>query len=148
MSELRPPVEQFGIVQAVRSQVDAFTNATGVACTVEAVDRHSTELPSDVETALLRVTQEALTNVRKHARATHVFISLEVDEELIRLQIHDNGAGFEATADASRLVQLGHYGLANLHEWVEMAGGQFTVNSSLGQGTTVTVTVEPVPEPA
>src|SRR6266542_4051009 len=113
-----------------------------------AVDRHSTELPSDVETALLRVTQEALTNVRKHARATHVFISLEVDEELIRLQIHDNGAGFEATADASRLVQLGHYGLANLHEWVEMAGGQFTVNSSLGQGTTVTVTVEPVPEPA
>src|SRR6266545_1584512 len=148
MSELRPPVEQFGIVQAVRSQVDAFTNATGVACTVEAVDRHSTELPSDVETALVRVTQEALTNVRKHARATHVFISLEVDEELIRLQIHDNGRGFEATADASKLVQLGHYGLANLHEWVEMAGGQFTVSSSLGQGTTVTVTVEPVPEPA
>ncbi len=148
MSELRPPVEQFGIVQAVRSQVDAFTNATGVACTVEAVDRHSTELPSDVETALVRVTQEALTNVRKHARATHVFISLEVDEELIRLQIHDNGTGFEATADASKLVQLGHYGLANLHEWVEMAGGQFTVSSSLGQGTTVTVTVEPVPEPA
>ncbi len=148
MSELRPPVEQFGIVQAVRSQVDAFTNATGVACTVEAVDRHSAELPSDVETALVRVTQEALTNVRKHARATHVFISLEVDEELIRLQIHDNGAGFEATADASKLVQLGHYGLANLHEWVEMAGGQFTVSSSLGQGTTVTVTVEPVPEPA
>src|SRR6266496_4523573 len=65
MSELRPPVEQFGIVQAVRSQGDAFTRATGMACTVEAVDRHSTELPSDVETALLRVTQEALTNVRK-----------------------------------------------------------------------------------
>ncbi|HZD74081.1 MAG TPA: sensor histidine kinase [Actinomycetota bacterium] len=148
MSELRPPVEQFGIVQAIRSQVDAFTNATGVPCTVEAIDRYGAELPSDVETALLRVTQEALTNVRKHARATHVFISLEVDEELIRLQIHDNGAGFEATADASRLVQLGRYGLANLHEWVEMAGGQFSVSSSLGHGTTVTAIIEPVPQPA
>jgi len=148
MSELRPPVEQFGIVQAVRSQVDAFTSATGMTCTVEAIDHYSAELPSDVETALLRVTQEALTNVRKHARATQVFVSLEVDEELIRLQIHDNGAGFEATADASRLVQLGHYGLANLHEWVEMAGGQFTVHSALGHGTTVTATVEPVAQPA
>ena len=148
MSELRPPVEQFGIVQAVRSQVDAFTSATGLTCTVEAIDGYSAELPSDVETALLRVTQEALTNVRKHARATHVVVSLDVDEELIRLQIHDNGTGFEATADASRLVQLGHYGLANLHEWVEMAGGQFTVHSTVGHGTTVTATVEPVAQPA
>jgi signal transduction histidine kinase len=148
MAELRPPVEQFGIVQAVRSQVDAFTSATGLPCTVQALDRSGAELPSDVETALIRVTQEALTNVRKHARATHVLVSLEVDEELIRLQIDDDGAGFEAGADPSRLVQLGHYGLANLHEWVEMAGGQFTVNSSLGRGTTVTAVVELVPQPA
>jgi signal transduction histidine kinase len=148
MAELRPPVEQLGIVQAVRSQVDAFTNATGLTCTVQAIDGAGSELPSDVETALIRVTQEALTNVRKHASATHVSVSLEVDEELIRLQIHDDGAGFEATADPSRLVQLGHYGLANLREWVEMAGGQFAVKSSVGHGTTVTAIVEPDQQPA
>lgn len=148
MSELRPPVEQLGIVQAVRGQVDAFTGATGLACTVQAVDRSGSALPSDVETALIRVTQEALANVRKHARATYVLVSLEVDEELIRLQIHDDGAGFEVTPDASRLVQLGHYGLANLHEWVEMAGGRLTVSSSLGHGTTVTAMVEPAQQPA
>jgi signal transduction histidine kinase len=148
MAELRPPVEQLGIVQAVRSQVDAFTNATGLTCTVQAIDGIGSDLPSDVETALIRVTQEALTNVRKHASAMHVSVSLEVDEEFIRLQIHDDGAGFEATADPSRLVQLGHYGLANLREWVEMAGGQFTVKSSLGHGTTVTAIVEPDQQPA
>jgi signal transduction histidine kinase len=148
MAELRPPVEQLGIVQAVRSQVDAFTNATGLTCTVQAIDGAGSELPSDVETALIRVTQEALTNVRKHASATHVSVSLEVDEEFIRLQIHDDGAGFEATADPSRLVQLGHYGLANLREWVEMAGGQFAVKSSVGHGTTVTAIVEPDQQPA
>jgi signal transduction histidine kinase len=148
MAELRPPVEQLGIVQAVRSQVDAFTNATGLTCTVQAIDGTGSDLSSDVETALIRVTQEALTNVRKHASATHVSVSLEVDEEFIRLQIHDDGAGFEATADPSRLVQLGHYGLANLREWVEMAGGQFTVKSSLGHGTTVSAVVEPDQQPA
>jgi signal transduction histidine kinase len=141
MAELRPPVEQFGIAQAIRSQIDAFTSRTGVTCTVGISDEGAAALPSDVETAMLRVTQEALANIRKHARASHVLVSLEVDEvdeDLIRLQIVDNGVGFDGTTEPARLVQRGHYDLANLHEWVEMAGGQFSVDSTPGGGTTLT----------
>lgn len=92
-------------------------------------------LPTALETALFRVTQEALTNVAAHASATLVEIHVEVLEQRITLCISDNGSGFDTTERSTGL------GLLGMHERVAMLGGTFGVTSTIGEGTTIRVTV-------
>lgn len=141
MSQLRPPVlDQLGIARAIGSQGEAFQDASGIACTVH-VDP-ATRLSHDRETVLYRVTQEALANVAKHARAGRVGVWLQADNGLVRLRISDDGIGFDpasVTASALGLVKQGHFGLAGMRERVEMVGGRLLVDSAPGQGTTIAV---------
>jgi signal transduction histidine kinase len=137
MSQLRPPVlDELGMATALRGQGEAFKDANGVACTVHADS--GTQLTREQETVLYRVTQEALTNVTKHAHASKVWVLLKTDNGLVRLQIRDDGVGFDpATLTSSDLVDQGHFGLAGMRERVEMVGGRLLVDSRLGQGTTI-----------
>jgi signal transduction histidine kinase len=141
MSQLRPPVlDQLGIARAIGGQGEAFQDASGIACTVH-VDP-ATRLSRDRETVLYRVTQEALANVAKHARAGRVGVWLQADNGLVRLRISDDGIGFDpasVTASALGLVQQSHFGLAGMRERVEMVGGRLLVDSAPGQGTTIAV---------
>jgi signal transduction histidine kinase len=92
-------------------------------------------LPAELETALFRVTQEALTNVAAHAEAQLVEIHVEVrDRTTVALCISDNGVGFDPSERSSGL------GLLGMRERVNMLGGQFSVTSVLGEGTTIRVT--------
>jgi signal transduction histidine kinase len=149
MSQLRPPVlDELGMASALGSQAEAFQDASGVACTVQADS--AMQLTREQETVLYRVTQEALTNVTKHARASRVGVLLMTDDHLVRLQIRDDGVGFDpATMTTSDLVEQGHFGLAGMRERVEMVGGRLLVDSRLGQGTTIAVelAVEPDRQP-
>ncbi len=98
--------------------------------------RADEQLSEELEVLLYRVTQEALTNVVKHARASQVDVAIAANNGVARLHIHDDGIGFEP-----RLIEDGHYGLAICRERVELAGGGFHVDSRVGGGTTIQVEI-------
>jgi signal transduction histidine kinase len=95
-----------------------------------------------VETIVYRVTQEALTNVSKHAQARHVWIRLSAEEHAVDLTIRDDGIGFDPT-EAARLLKDGHFGLAGMRERVELGGGRLELDSRPGEGTTIGVELPP-----
>ena len=95
-------------------------------------------LPVPLETALLRIAQSALANVDEHAGASRVTVSLAAENGSVRLRINDDGVGFDPIT-ASRLLSEGHFGLAGMRERVEMVGGNLSIDSAPGHGTTVDV---------
>lgn len=95
------------------------------------------KLPVPVETELLRILQEALNNIDKHAKAENVLVTWAVDGAGGRLTIADDGRGF----DASRGVRDSAYGLVGMRERVDVIGGRIAIDSVPEQGTTVAVTV-------
>jgi PAS domain S-box-containing protein len=90
-------------------------------------------LPDEVQVALYRVAQEALQNVARHARATHVWVTLRLEPGLAELSIRDDGRGFDPAT-----VPADHFGLAIMRERMESVGGTVAVESQQGQGTTLT----------
>lgn len=101
-----------------------------------------TELPEEVSHHVLRIAQEGVANVLKHAGASQVALSLRVEEKLLKLKVGDDGRGFEPeTAFAS---SHGHFGLIGMRERAERLGGELRVESHPGVGTTLDLTV-PLP---
>ena len=133
--ELRPKaLDDFGLVPALERLAENFREQTGMAVELEArlgPDR----LPGEVETALYRITQEALTNVVKHARARSVSIVLTRRDGSVSAVIEDDGQGFEQGGDDEGL------GLLGMKERVELIDGKLTVESSAGSGTTIVAEV-------
>jgi two-component system NarL family sensor kinase len=93
------------------------------------------ELSQEVKTALFRVTQEALTNVRKHAEAHRVHISLGFNEEAVRLEVSDDGVGFDV--EAMQLDPSHGIGLRNMRERIEAIGGRLVMRSGRGHTSIV-----------
>jgi signal transduction histidine kinase len=113
-----------------------FRSETGVAIDVECPDagRGLDLLPRDRQVVLLRAAQEALANVRRHARARHVTFRLTVDEVDARVEVVDDGEGFDpVTAEG--------FGLTGMRDRVRDAGGELDVASSPGAGTRVSVRI-------
>jgi signal transduction histidine kinase len=135
--ELRPKsLDDFGLVPALERLVDAFSERTRIEAHVQAhLERR---LPPDVETAVYRIVQEALTNVAKHARATIVSILVTVTDGALTAVIEDDGVGFSPGTPVEGL------GLMGMRERVNLLGGRLTVESGDGAGTTIVVEV-PVP---
>ena len=94
------------------------------------------ELPSAVQTALLRICQESLTNVRRHARATKVTVELTADPEAAGLRIRDDGVGFDPTKPIDG-DGPGGFGLAGMKQRASLLGGAVSVHSEIGKGTLV-----------
>ena len=87
---------------------------------------------------LLRIAQEALTNIAKHAQADQVTLSLQHEENVIRLTIQDNGAGIE---DLPKKIRRGNHGLTIMRERAEAVGGKFEIFSTPTTGTRIEVPV-------
>ena len=135
MVSLRPPtLDEVGLEAALRDQVGAFTRHSGVDCSVRVA--LSGRLDSELETIVYRVTQEALLNVTRHARATRLWLELEGAEDRVQLSIRDDGVGFDPRAGTD-LVRNGQFGLAAMRERVELAGGRFQLESRPGDGAVV-----------
>ena len=96
-------------------------------------------LPFDVEVAIYRVVQEALTNASRHSNAQIVSIILERDNRQVRVTIEDDGVGFEVEKMMSSPVENRRLGLMSMQERVQMVGGEFKIDS--GAGTTIVVTI-------
>ena len=130
LREPRPPIE---LCDALRALADE-TSAAGVPTSVD-VSGAARPLPADAEESLFRAAQEGLTNVRKHARATRAELLLDYTRPAaVRLQVRDDGAGIAAPHDSG-------YGLLGVRERAAHAGGQLTIESAPGQGSTLTVEV-------
>jgi signal transduction histidine kinase len=147
---IRPPVlDKLGFEGAIRSQAADFQLLnSGVACTVDiALDG---PLTPQVDTVLYEVLREALTNIAKHAGASHVQIDAATIDGVVRLRVHDDGIGFDVAGTSSFTVagrslqepHGHHFGLAGMRQQVELLGGQLFVKSELGRGTTITAELD------
>ncbi len=137
--ELRPKtLDDFGLVPALERLVQSLGEETGLSVEFEAAlpeDR----LPAEVETALYRIVQEALTNVVKHARATAVSVVLTRKDDSVSVVVEDDGVGFEPER-----TRDGGIGLVGMRERVGLLGGRLRIESSPGAGSTLVVEV-PLP---
>lgn len=134
--ELRPAVlDDLGLIPALHSFLKGFTKETGIRAHLTAFAEVET-LSSAKRTALYRVAQEALSNVARHAHASQVEMGIHKREHAVCMTIHDDGKSFQVdrVLCGRRYKRLG---LLGMRERVEMVGGQFRVESSPGQGTTV-----------
>lgn len=134
---LRPSVlDDFGLVAALEWFVEQQVKFAGLETEIIA-DELEVRLPEEVETVCFRVAQEAITNVLRHGRATRVVIEIRLRDEKLELMIHDNGVGFDLP-DAMKNVTKGNsLGLLNMHERVELIGGQLQIITAPGQGTRI-----------
>jgi signal transduction histidine kinase len=133
--ELRPKaLDDFGLSAALERLIDTYSRRTGLA-----VDSHlaglEPRLPEPVESALYRISQEALTNIAKHAGASTVSIITRRDEGRVVMVVEDNGTGFDAAGPADGL------GLVSMRERAELLGGSLRVESGPDHGTTLVVEV-------
>ena len=126
-----------GIVGSLRQYLQKFGRQSGIEAVLRVPGTVVAALAPDAEIQLLRVVQEALTNVRKHAGAATATVCLENQDDCLRITIEDNGRGF----DSSRVdrAEGRSFGLRSMKERVERAGGRFSVDSSPGKGTRITV---------
>jgi PAS domain S-box-containing protein len=144
MSGLRPPVlEERGLMPALREALTRFGVEQGVE--TDLVGTLPLPMSSDLETLAYRVVQEALTNAAKHARAGRVVVSVETTAASLRVEIEDDGRGFDS-AMTREFLRQGRVGLASMRERVELANGTFVVRSNRGRGTSIVATL-PVDAP-
>ena len=135
---LRPPaLDDMGLIAAVKSMARGFGNRTKINTAVTA-DGFSTRLSQDLETALFRCVQEALTNVARHARAKKVDVVLNQDAERVTVQIKDDGIGFKPKEIH---FSLDHIGLTGMQERVELLQGELRIESKPNQGTQIYITI-------
>lgn len=138
MASLHPiQLEVHGLVMALQAYASEFQGRTGICVTLEAPPGFP-RLPSERETALFRICQEALTNVLKHAEATGVSIALTSDAGCVRLCLSDDGIGLTLRDAAPKSTDSG-WGLTIMRERAELTGGCFHAVSAPGKGTTIQV---------
>lgn len=117
------------------NQVDAALITTGDPCPMH----------TDVELTLLRTAQEALSNVAKHAKASRVQLTLSYMEDLVTLDVRDDGEGFEPGARRSTGPMDGGFGLVGMRQRVQRLAGRLNIESEPGGGTAISVSVPAIP---
>ena len=134
--ELRPSaLDDFGLGTATERLVSTFRESTGLRVDLEANLRDD-RLPTQVETTLYRIVQEALANVIKHAEAGQVSIVLTQNEHTVSAVIEDDGRGFDPNATGDDAL-----GLVGMRERIVLVGGRLRVESAEGAGTTIAAEV-------
>jgi PAS domain S-box-containing protein len=137
--ELRPSIlDDLGLISALKWLASDLTKNYGINVAAE-FKGESRQLPPESELALFRITQEALTNIRKHSQASQVSIRMEFSQRCIRLTIQDNGKGFAMPSVVGDLARFGKLGLAGMQERAQLLGGTLNINSEVGKGTVLTI---------
>jgi len=136
------PVEltDLGLDSALQSYLEDFARDTGATCEFK-TEGARVRARVEVETALFRIAQEALTNVRRHSKASNVEVSVSWSESLVSLSVRDDGAGFDVDKVYEESRAGDHFGLLGMRERARMLKGEFVMESEPVEGTTVTVSV-------
>lgn len=137
VSELHPVLLQdLGLVEALRWHVHQFRNKANIDVSFS-TNFEEVKLPKKLSLALFRICQEALTNIQRHSKAQKVKIELRKEKNSYRLSIKDDGVGF----DTSKQKEHRTFGLLGISERTIMCGGELSIDSALGKGTTILVTL-------
>jgi signal transduction histidine kinase len=139
---LRPSMlDDFGLYPALTWLADKVGEDAGLNISTNFTEFNDQRFPADVETAIFRIAQEALTNTARHAHAQNVRIELTAPNSAPLFMIQDDGVGF----DPEHAGRNGHYstGLSGMHERARMAGGYLEVEAAVGHGCTVTAKFRP-----
>ncbi len=143
-TDLRPGIlDELGVIAAIRWLVKNFQNRTRISCKVTV--REVAKISDIVcATAIFRIVQEALTNVMRHAAASQVNVILEKKDDILFLEVRDNGIGIKE----ERIFDSKSLGLTGIRERVLLLGGEAVISGKPGEGTSVRVTLPMVKEGA
>ena len=140
--ELRPAaLDDFGLDMALRRYASEWSEQNGVAVDFHSRGVETQRLSTELETTLFRITQEALTNVLRHAKAQRAGVILERRSDHVLLIVEDDGRGFDARAVLKAADIHGKLGLLGMQERVILANGTIEIESTPGAGTTVFVRI-------
>ena len=143
-SDLRPStLDHLGLVPSLRTLAERSSAEAGIPThlTVEGVPQR---LDKQAETAIFRIVQEGLNNVRKHSGATEAWVSLDFGPDMLRLTIGDNGQGFNSRIRRGKLASEGHLGLLGIRERATALGGSLQIQSRRPTGTKLNLKI-PIP---
>ena len=139
MADLRSNVlDDYGLESAIREYADQFTQRSGVRVLIEKSANPIPRLHSGIEMTLLRIAQEALTNIARHAQATQATITIRADHRNVYMSVQDDGIGILSWQKAN---QPGSHGLRIIRERAEAFDGSLQVNSAYKKGTTIEVRI-------
>lgn len=140
--DLRPSaLDHLGFVPSVRWLVDNFREETGIEVEFFS-EGDSQQIAPDASTALFRIVQESLSNIRRHAKATKLTMRLKFIDSNVSITIQDNGNGFALPEHISSLGTKGKFGLIGLHERAESIGARLEIETHLGYGTEIRITMQ------
>jgi signal transduction histidine kinase len=142
--DLRPSVlDDLGLFSAIRWYADRVLESRGISARCEFGEMER-PIPPEMETALFRICQEAMSNVGRHSQATAVLVQVAPEGDGVRVEIEDDGKGFDVEA-AQRREGRRPWGLLGIRERAGILGGTATIESAPGQGTRVLVHI-PLPK--
>jgi signal transduction histidine kinase len=145
LSGLHPPqLDDLGLVPAIRSLGREVSEHSGLSVKITN-EMQGCEVPAEMRVVLFRIAQEALTNVVRHARASEVDISLSYNDNLVKMDIRDNGQGFDDKMLSQDPSQR-NLGLLGMAERAALIGGTCEVHSRPGAGTLVQISVPLSPQ--
>ncbi len=126
-----------GLAPTLTEYLHDWSRQTGISVDLKVEPEETMALPPVVEVQLIRIIQEAMANIRKHAGAKCVLVSIERDREFARASIRDDGIGFDPPAISG--AGRDRFGIETMRERAEAVGGKLTLSSRQGEGTTVEV---------
>jgi signal transduction histidine kinase len=139
ISELRPTlVDDLGLEAGLRQYVTEISEEQRWQAEI-AIDLHGLRVDPSLQASIFRIAQEALTNIRKHARTEKVRVELSVKEQSLVLCVQDWGRGFDASLIQQDEAE--HLGLVSMKERAQMINGVCSIESTLARGTTVEVRI-------
>lgn len=146
---LRPLVlETEGLVSALRHLAGKMDETHGQQVLVEAEPGAVDDVEIGKQGVLFYIAEEAVTNARKHAKASHIWVRLKRAGDLLTLEIQDDGVGFDVAQVEANYEQRGSLGMINLHERAELLNGLMRIDSARGRGTRIVALVPLTPEEA
>jgi two-component system, NarL family, sensor histidine kinase DegS len=138
---LRPTVlDDLGLVPAIRWLIDGFKQETGIDTHLE-ITGENVQLSKKCTVNVFRIVQEALSNVRQHSGARSVEISLQFTNEMLAIQVQDDGSGFLLPGTNAELTSKGKLGLIGMQQRARLLNGLISYQSEIGKGTTISAEV-------
>ncbi len=142
ITDLRPMLlEDLGLVSALSRYVEEWKRLSGINVEFKVLGDVSEIANKDIEIAIFRIVQEALSNVHKHAKASNVKILLEIRRDFVSALIEDDGVGFDIREVKKRSIEKGSLGIFSMEERARALGGTLKIVSERGRGTKIMVRI-------
>jgi signal transduction histidine kinase len=138
--DLRPSVlDDLGLLAGLRWYAESRLEPLGIRVSLM-VSGEESRLPADLETAVFRIGQEAISNIARHANASNAFLVVDFQGDRVTLEVEDDGEGFDVAHSEARSEDHG-WGLLGIRERAGLFGGSLEITSTPGAGTRVEVSI-------